>query len=149
MVFTTIINIPWYTLPYLYEAITPEQILLVNIPKPKSEDQNLKNVSWKSNKWWELLVDSSNIFWPTNIYAMPFVRIVQIDVKQNDKSYFLRYGHSQSHCFITDDSGKFYHDCVWFEDVVYLYAFYSAWIFSPLVKLDFIIFDFYNKVKRK
>jgi hypothetical protein len=33
--------------------------------------------------------------------------------------------------------------------VVYLYAFYSAWIFSPLVKLDFIIFDFYDKVKRK
>ena len=95
------------------------------------------------------MVDSSDIFWSTNIHAMSFVCIIQIDVKQNDKSYFLCYGHSQSHCFITDDRGKFYHDCKLFEDVVYLYAFYSARIFSPLVELDFIIFDFYDEVKRK
>ena len=136
----------WCTLPYCYEVITPEQILLVNVTKPKGEDQNLKNVSWKSNKWWELLVNSSDISWPTNIYAMSFVHIIQIDVKQNDQSYFLRYGHSQSHCFITDDGVKFYHDCKWFEDMVYLYAFYPAWIFSALVELDSVIFDFNNKV---
>ena len=134
---------------HYYEVITPEQILLVNITKPKSEDQNLKNVSWKSNKWWKLLVNSSDISWPTNIYAMSFVRNIQIDVKQNDKSYFLHHGRSQSHCFITDDSIKFYHDCLWFEDVVYLFAFSSAWIFDALVKLYFVIFDFSTKVNVK
>ena len=110
-VFTYIINIQWCTLPYFYEVITPEQILLVNITKPKSEDQNLKNVSGKSNKRWKLLVNSSDISWPTNIYAMSFVHIIQIDVKQNDQRYFLHYGYSQSHCFTTDDGVKFYHDC--------------------------------------
>ena len=83
----------------------------MNITKPKSEDQNLKNVSGKSNKRWKLLVNSSDISWPTNIYAMSFVHIIQIDVKQNDQRYFLHYGYSQSHCFTTDDGVKFYHDC--------------------------------------
>ena len=95
------------------------------------------------------MVDISDFYWPTNIYAMSFVRNIQIDVKQNDKSYFLHYGRSQSHCFITDDSIKFYDDCLWFEDAVYLYAFYSAWIFSALVELDSINFDFSNKVNVK
>ena len=72
--------------------------------------------------------------------------LFKIDVEQNDQSYFLRHGHSQSHCFITNDSVKFYHDCKRFEDMVYLYAFYPAWIFSALVELDSAIFDFNNKV---
>ena len=116
---------------------------------PKERRKNLKNVSWKSTKWWKLLVDISDFHWYTNINAMPFVHTIQIDDKQNDKSYFLHHGHSKSHCFITDDGIKFYHDCLWFEDVVYLYAFSSARIYFGLVKLCSVIFDFSNKVNVK
>ena len=133
----------------MHELITWEQVFWVNCTYPKREGKNLKNVSWKSTKWWKLLVDISDFHWYTNIDAMPFVCNIQIDDKQNDKSYFLRHGHSQSHCFITDDVIKFYHDRLWFEDVVHLCVFSSTWTYFALVKLYSVIFDFSNKVNVK